>query len=193
MKVNDILNPDLEEVLKQVNDVRTLFTESKNELQRAIEDFIKEKQEVDFALAGGLALGAHGIIRGTQDIDLALISDADVKKIKIPTQFKKHRGHALEHKPTGVEIELVTPEFVDQTKYKSVFRRAITTASEKSIGSAKVKVVNLSALVALKLLRFSRQDQADIESLLKKHKINVSSFGLNKDHLEKLKSIQDDL
>lgn len=50
-------------------------------------------------------------------------------------------------------------------------------------------IASPSGLVALKLQRFSRQDQADIEVLSKNHKIDLKNYTLTKDHIEKYESI----
>lgn len=119
-------------------------------------------------LIGGAALSHWVKPRMTQDLDLLFLSDQD-----IPEEihgFKKTRGHSFQNMKTHVEVEVLSPEFlrIDPELVKAVIQTAIT--------SDGIKVASPSGLVALKLYRFSFQDQADIVALLQTDQVNLSPF-----------------
>lgn len=135
-------------------------------------------------LIGGLALSYHNIPRYTQDIDILFLSKTDA-----PQQlkgFKKIRPHSFQCNDTHVEIELLDPDFLNISTdlVKEVFNTAVRIDG--------VLIASPSGLVALKLQRFSRQDQADVESLKQCHNIDLSQFTLTTDQVKKYESITKD-
>ena len=151
--------------------VRVLREGVQNSLRQALLDLVRCLVDVKWALVGGLAVGYRSRPRGTQDIDIALVSDdviADV--VGACDSFKQIRKHALEHLSTGVEVDLVTPEFVHD--------RNLGVAIESAVVCDGVPVITASALVALKLNRASLQDRADIEAILKSNEVDLSPFQL---------------
>lgn len=108
-------------------------------------------------LIGGIAFSYYCKPRATTDLDFLFLS-----KSKVPMTvdgFKRTRSHAFQHHETHVEVEVLDPEFVNMSQ--ALAKRVAETA-HKSDG---VLVASPEALVALKTLRFSRRDQADIEEL----------------------------
>jgi hypothetical protein len=102
--------------------------------------------------------------------------------------FKRHRKGAFEHKQTGVEIEVLTPEYINMEK--SVAEAIVKTAIEKD----GVRIASVAGLIVLKLKRFSRQDQADIESLIKfKPDVSLGEFDLPQELLSRFYSIKEDI
>ena len=153
MKLNSLLN--------SVNNILAL-TESTGPLRSAIDDF-SSAVNVPWVLGGGLALGFHSKPRGTQDVDV-FIRNEDLELIKnsLPkNKFKAHRAHAVEHRPTGVEIELLTPDFLN------IDSKLINLAIERAIDQRDIRVMSRESLIALKLQRASYQDMADIITLIK--------------------------
>lgn len=114
-------------------------------------------------LIGGLALSFYARPRYTQDIDILVL---DLDKLGTSSDFKKHRPSALEHKQTGVEIELVTPKLLGISE----------ALAEKVMLNATIidgiRVASREGLIALKLYaatsnpRRFRQDTADVVNLL---------------------------
>lgn len=189
MKINLLL----EDVINTIHSIVSI-TES-IELKSALYDIINilDKNNIDYALIGGLALSFLTQPRATQDIDIILKSEDDLSRLKLSLddKFKKYRSHAIEHKRTGVEIELLTPSFLNIDQ--SIFDIAINTAKKQKYKDGFVNVIDHNAIVALKLFRASRRDLADIEDVARKYKIDVSDYNLDIDKLKILSEIINDI
>jgi hypothetical protein len=148
------------------------------------------QNKIKWALCGGLAIGAYTNPRGTEDVDIILENDAIIDTVVQLTQslFRHNRFHALVHKQTGVEVDLVTPEFIKVDL--SIVLKAIATASIINLGGIKVPIVTKAGLVALKLGRASAYDIGDIESIIKNNNdIDLSQYSLG----EKEKKLFEDI
>ncbi len=133
-----------------------------------------DEKGIDYALCGGLAMAVHGFPRATVDIDL-LILDEHLEEAK---KFARTLGYTIEAMPvtfsrgaveirrlskidpdTGIllplDLLLVTPEILD------VWR----SRAEVEWESGRLWVISRRGLIALKSLRSSSQDIADIEKL----------------------------
>ncbi len=108
-------------------------------------------------LIGALAAGVHSRPRTTLDVDMLFLSEAAVPE-NVPG-FKRVRAHAFEHRETGVEIEVLTPEFLQMP--------AILV--QKIFATARDGVASAEGVIAAKLQRASRRDQGDIEEILDAH------------------------
>jgi hypothetical protein len=115
------------------------------------------------------------------DVDVLFLTDDSIPKEV--SGFKRTRPSAFQHNKTHVEIELVTSLLIgiSQELTQKVFDTAMI--------SDNVKIASPSALVALKLHRFNRQDQADIEELMNHYNIDLQDWPLSekaKAHYEKV-------
>jgi hypothetical protein len=134
------------------------------------------EEKVDYALCGGLAVAIYGFVRATEDIDL-LILLKDIVKIK---NILLNNGYTIEANPMTfqsdkVKIERITK--IDQKKEDaiSVNLLMVTPEIEKVWDSIQtliwngmeLSIVSKQGLIDLKKLRNSKQDQADIEYLMK--------------------------
>jgi hypothetical protein len=149
------------------------------------------KNNIKWALCGGLAVGAYSNPRGTQDIDIILESDNTIDTVVKLTQvfFKRNRAHALTHRQTGVEVDLVTPEFVKVEP--AIVHAAIETAHVFGFGGSIVPIVTKEGLVALKLCRASSYDIGDIESIIRKNgEINLSQYNLKDKEIKLFEDIK---
>ena len=129
------------------------------ELAWALKDWKKETEQATCVLIGGQAVSHWCKPRSTMDLDFAFVSDAD-----IPTQvegFKRTRDHAFLHRETHVEIEVLTSSFLKISPV--LIKKALAT----SVLSSGVQIACPEALICLKCYRWSLQDRADIESLMK--------------------------
>ena len=126
-----------------------------NDVKKAFLDFVKLNKQKDVLLIGGLSVGVYTQARNTQDIDIIVVSDSDIDSVlnDIKSKFKKNRAHSFEHKSTGVEIEILTPDFINYPK--SIVRKAIENATIQDVDGHSVKIVSPKFLVALKLKRAS--------------------------------------
>ena len=134
---------------------------------------------VKWALCGGLAVGVRAKPRGTEDVDIVIENDLTINTVVKLSQsiFKHNRAHALVHKKLGVEVDLVTPEFIKVDT--SIVLTAIDTATIANLGGISVPTITQEGLIALKLGRGSTQDIADVESVIRTgENIDLSQYKL---------------
>ena len=103
------------------------------------------------AIAGGLAVGAHGYLRATKDVDF-LVGD----------EAFEHHGALVTFRP-GVPIQ-VGGVLVDYLSPQALGQHLESVFEAPSIGS--VPVVPIEALVFMKLLAGRRQDLLDVVKLI---------------------------
>jgi hypothetical protein len=154
------------------------------ELSEALLDLIKNDE--NFVLIGGLALSYYVKPRTTMDIDILFLKET------IPDilfNFKKIRNHVFQHDKTHVEVETLDSNFLNipENIVKEIFKNSI---KDKKYN---INIADPSGLVVSKLFRFSRQDQADIEELIKYDKIDISNYSLEQNEIDKFLSIKNDL
>jgi predicted NBD/HSP70 family sugar kinase len=82
----------------------------------------------------------------------------------------------------------VTPEFINVKS--SIINKAILTAKQNIVGEVSVPVVSRDGLVALKLNRGEYMDLADIQSILRNGKVNVSGYDLSIEQKQMLEEIE---
>ena len=133
-----------------------------------------EKQEVRYALVGGVAMAFYTEPRFTRDIDLLVDSD-DFEKVKGLLEKDGYFESASPWTFRNVAIELrrflkvVTPEgemLIDILIAKDEeVRGMIRNAVEAESAEGRVMLANRKDLIRLKRFRDSKQDQADIERL----------------------------
>lgn len=159
-----------------INDVFWLKKTGEKNIQNAIfndhvkaafMDFIKEMPEGDWAVIGGIAVSTWAMPRETHDIDIIVVSNIS----KNLPSFKKNRPSAIEHKKTGVEVELLKASVINQKN--DLIQKAINNAIIQDVEGKKVKIVSPKYLIALKLGRAIEEsskgyyDRGDILALLK--------------------------
>ena len=133
-----------------------LFFMQKGKVYETLQNLARNlsREEIDYALVGGMALAAHGYVRLTQDVDLLMTSES-------LEQFQSRligRGFVpafpgakrrFRDASTNVLVEiLVTGEYPGDGKPKSV---QFPNPSEVAIELEGVRVVCLERLVELKL------------------------------------------
>lgn len=137
-----------------------------------IENFTREK--IDFAVMGGFALQAVGIIRTTRDIDLLVLSE-DSPKVK--EMMLKH-GYELLHESedvlnfAGKKLELGRVDFL--LAHRKYTLGMLKRAEERPVlgGKFKIKVLKIEDQIGLKVQASSNdpkrlsQDMADIKELI---------------------------
>lgn len=160
----------------------------------ALKDLARLAGDVGWVLIGGLAMSVYSRPRFTQDIDLLVASEADVQQLAKNTAsaFSHPRPHALEHRATGVEIELLTAGFLQQPP--ELVAQAIASAEHQNLGQSTVPVVSPRYLAALKLQRASFMDMADIERLSRDHgPFDLSDLPLSDKALANWRKLQPEL
>lgn len=143
-----------------------------NELRTLVSSL--DEHKIDYALCGGMAMGVHGRVRTTIDIDLLILSESLEKVLALANSLGYNiRGKDLSFAKSAVEIRrvskidsedgellsldliLVTPEI------RSVWESRLEAEWE----GGKLCVVSADGLISLKQLRGSAQDLADIHAL----------------------------
>jgi hypothetical protein len=119
-------------------------------------------------LIGGMALSFWIKPRYTQDIDILFASDSDIPA-EVPG-FKRTRSHAFQHNQTHVEVELVTPTLI------KVSPQLVAAVERTAVDADGIRVAGPGGLIALKLVRYSLQDRADIDALLKLGTVDMAPF-----------------
>jgi len=133
-----------------------------------------DKLEIDYALCGGMAMAVHGRLRMTIDIDLLIpaASLEDVFAIAKSLDYNV-RGKDLSFADGAIEIRRVSKIDPDDGELLSLDLLLVTpqinemweSRVEAEWEGGKLSVVSASGLIALKQLRGSGQDLADIEAL----------------------------
>ncbi len=115
--------------------------------------------QLQVLLIGGLAVSHYVRPRATMDIDMLFLSASQVPHEVLG--FRRVRDHAFRHNATHVEVEVLDTGFLKLPKnlFLALWQDVLKDESGFYIPSP-------TGLTALKLFRFSRQDQADIEALV---------------------------
>ena len=132
-----------------------------------------ERQGVEYALCGGLAVAVHGHVRATVDIDLLLLP----KDLEAAFSIASSLGFKIKGKPMAfadgkIIIRRTTKVFpsgdflpVDFTVVTEEIRTIWESRRRVELEDVTMTVVSREGLVELKRLRGSKQDLADIEYL----------------------------
>lgn len=134
------------------------------EILRAAEVASEKLREagIPHALAGGLAVGAHGYPRTTDDVDFLVGDEA----------FVTHAGGLVTLKMPliavgGVRVDFVSIEETDEEGAK------LRTVVDRPPVSEDVPIVPLTALVHMKLKAGRQRDLADVVELLKRGEVDL--------------------
>jgi hypothetical protein len=143
-----------------------------DELRRVVTAL--DEQKVDYALCGGMAMGVHGSLRTTIDIDLLIQSGSLDNVYAIAKSLGYNiRGKDMTFSNGAVEIRRVSkidPEDGDLLSLDLLLvtpdiRPVWESRWEAEWEGRKLSVVSVDGLIALKSLRGSPQDLADIKAL----------------------------
>jgi hypothetical protein len=142
------------------------------EIIRAAELASRKLREagIPHALAGGLAVGAHGYPRTTDDVDFLVGDEA----------FEKQEGGFVTLKVPLIAVGNVRIDFVSIDESKGE-ERQLRPAVEEPPRSEGVPIVALPALVYMKLKAGRQKDTADLVELLKRGSVDLEAMD---DYLE---------
>lgn len=121
--------------------------------------------EIPHALAGGLAVSAHGYPRTTDDVDFLVGDEA----------FVKHEGGFVTLKLPLIAIGKVRVDFVSIDESRDE-ERQLRPAMEGAPVSNGVPIVPLPALVYMKLKAGRQKDTADLVELLKRGRVDLEAM-----------------
>lgn len=123
---------------------------------------------IPHALAGGLAVGAHGYPRTTDDVDFLVGDEA----------FEKHAGGLVTLKMPLIAVGNVRIVFLSMDESQGE-KEQLRSAVENPPQSNRVPIVPLAALVYMKLKAGRQKDRADLVELLKRGRIEVEEIDRN--------------
>ena len=118
---------------------------------------------IPHALAGGLAVGAHGYPGSTHHVDFLVGDEA----------FINHAGGLVTLKVPLIAVGKVRVDFVSIDPSKGEAER-LRPAVDNPTFSEQIPIVPLTALVYMKLKASRQKDLADLVELLKRGKIESS-------------------
>jgi len=151
------------------------------EVAKALRDFEMGVGD-NCVLVGGCALCYYTRPRMTTDIDVLFLKSAD-----IPTtinKFKHNRLHAFEHRQTGVEVEVLTPEHINLPK--DIAEKVFSTA----ILANGLKIASPTGLVAMKLQRLKFNDIGDIIGLIETGRVDLTGWPISEKNIKDLELIK---
>jgi len=118
--------------------------------------------EIPHALAGGLAVGAHGYPRTTDDVDFLVGDEA----------FEKHAGGLVTLKLPLISVGGVRIDFVSMDDSQQERADARDAVDHPPL-SQDLPVVPLPMLIYMKLKAGRQKDIADVVELLKRGRIEI--------------------
>jgi len=141
-----------------------------DELRSLIDAF--DRENIDYALCGGIAMGVHGRPRATVDIDILILSDSLTRVLEIAEE----QGYTIR----GLDMNFDAIQIRRVSKIDRVARNTLTldlilvTDAIRSVWEGRVKahleggklsVVSKAGLITLKTISGRPQDIADISAL----------------------------
>ena len=134
-----------------------------------------DAQQIDYALCGGIAMAVYSRPRATVDIDLLILAESLEGLMSIATALDyKIRGLEMAFSNGAIEIRRVSKIHSGTGNVLSL-DLLLVTPEIRGIWDSRVQadweggtlsVVSREGLIALKNMRSSAQDQADISALL---------------------------
>jgi hypothetical protein len=136
---------------------------------------------VEFVVIGGVAVGAHGFIRGTEDLDI--VPDPDPENLKrlsdalsrldstLPTVGERPFDPASDFGVIrrGGNVTAMTRfgglDVVQRAQGVPSYRQLVTDAVESELLGIPVRVCSLARLRQMKEAQSRTQDQLDLENL----------------------------
>lgn len=120
--------------------------------------------ELDYVLVGGLAVIHHGYVRATRDIDLLVDRGelARVEPLLASAGIERTGAKRMRHGATGVDVDLLFAGDPIPPRERVRFPSPASVARSDREGD----IVDLPALIALKLHAGRHRDLADVVGLL---------------------------
>jgi len=129
-----------------------------------------EAERTAYALAGGLALAVHGIVRATVDIDLLVAAEsveaasrvAASRGFRAPTELRFSSGLEIRRL---VKFEGEEALVLDLLRVDATSDEAFRTRERCRLGELEISVLSRAGLRAMKLAAGRDQDLADVRRL----------------------------
>jgi len=131
---------------------------------------VLEERNIPYALAGGLAFSILVQLRATEDIDLLVRAEdwPDIEKAFAKLGYEDMTGEIAFHALTLRRLTKIVGTdhtVVDFLLATPALAAGIERALIHPFGAGRLRVLRPEDLIALKKLRNSAQDKADIEAL----------------------------
>ena len=190
-------NRDLQYVYRNIEKMNSINNGNRTLFESIIEEEIitqliklTDNNILNYVMVGRLALSYYAKPMMNTDIDLLFLSENDIPENV--DGFRRINKHHFYNDKTGIEIKLLTPNFLN------IHYNIIKELFNDIIVSNNIRIVSVSSLIVLKLFRFNLQDQADIGRLIKYAKernqiINLDIFDLSSDILDKYNEISQNI
>lgn len=138
-------------------------------------------------LIGDLALSFYVKPRHTICVDVLYTTDQEIPVYV--RRFTRIGNYSFQHNETHVEVKVLNVKFLGIPK--GLVEKVVETAVE----SNGIKIASKSGIVALKLQRARRQDQADIEQLIESGGVDLAPFEpwLTLDQIKMYNSIKEEV
>jgi hypothetical protein len=120
---------------------------------------------IPHALAGGLAVGAHGYPRTTDDVDFLVGDEA----------FEKHAGGLVTLRVPLIAVGSVRVDLVSIDPARGE-QEQMRSAVENPPRSGEIPIVPLEALIYMKLKAGRQKDIADLVELLKRGRVEADEI-----------------
>jgi len=155
-----------------------MFFEGRDQVHHSMRRLVRklEKANIPYALVGGLAVKAHGYRRTTNDVDVLLTPEGftTFRKRFVPKDYDPVAGRRrrLVDRANGVTVDfLLTGQFPRDGRPGPIAFPDPSTTSETIEG---IRILNLPALMVLKLAARRHQDFADVVNLIRAHDLDES-------------------
>jgi hypothetical protein len=171
------LASNLDAVLRDVG----AFVVGESPVQKAALEIARllEEAGIDYAIAGALCLGAHGVVRATEDVDV-LITAEGLSRFKAQWLGRGYvnirpGGKAVRDTQRGVKVDfLLTGDFPGDGRAKPI---SFPDPAAVSVAAGPLRVVALPRFIELKLASgmtapHRLQDLADVLRLIEKLRLD---------------------
>lgn len=146
-----------------------------------------EKEKIDYAIIGGMALIAHGINTTTEDIDITLLLNLEEIK-EVGEKIIKHFDPIHPHPVSFFERNFVLPVIHRETKIGIDFAAGLTGFDAQVIErkihllfhSIKLPFASIEDLILYKLFASREKDLAALKEIAKDYKGRIDRKYLNK-------------
>jgi hypothetical protein len=167
----------LSDFWRRVKEVDRFF-QGRDRVHKALRALIKrlEKARIPYAIAGGMAVKAHGYRRTTDDVDFLVTAKGleEFRKRFVPKYYEDHpqRRRRFTDKANQVIVDfLVTGLYPGNGEPGPI---AFPNPEDVAEVVEKSKVIGLATLIQLKLAARRHQDFADVVNLISVHNLDES-------------------
>jgi hypothetical protein len=156
----------------------SMFFEGKDEVHKSLRRLIKrlERNDITYAIIGGMALAAYHFRRATEDVDILLARAGfeEFKRLFVPKNYAPvpGRGRRFVDRANKVTLDiLLTGLYPGSGKPGPI---AFPDPADVSRTVEKYQVLNLDTFVQLKLAARRHQDFADVVNLIRHNDLDES-------------------